>query len=390
MNEYMDEVNNDDSYIEMSSTEDVLFQYFAKLLYLLIFSCIGCLLMIIIYYFKVPCKECDFMNRILVICILIKSIGHLNLSLIRIKRREEIENSEEFKYIIKKILRLFNLLTILLVTASLYLLHFYKNVCSKNTISMQIIRIYYYFTIALYFLPLLFYICLGLFLSIIICIMIYFSVDENDRIPTPKNVINKLKVVKYKDIDYVHKKNINQKKKKKKKFIKNSSLELIFDKVTKVIRNKGNTTKAKQNIQSSFENNIDNQKDDSNSCFSDIHLNEISKPLKQDTQNGYTKSDNNLDDMYSQDDQVKFTNEEILPDNDENINKFNKQTNENEDMCSICMVDYMENDNIMIMPCDKRHFFHSNCLSKWLNKSQVCPICRTNIVTCLNSKTDMV
>ncbi|CXH81214.1 RING zinc finger protein, putative [Plasmodium berghei] len=387
MNEYMDEVNNDDNYIEISNTEDILFQYFAKMLYLLIFGCIGCLLIIIVYYFKVPCKECDFMNRILVICILIKSIGHLNLSLVRIKRRGEIENSEEFKYIVKKLLRLFNMLTILLVTSSLYLLHFYKNVCSKNTMSMQIIRIYYYFTIALYFLPLLFYICLGLFLSIIICIMIYFSVDEHDRIPTPKNVINKLKVVKYKDIDYIHKKN-KKKKKKKKKFIKNPSFELIFDKVTNAIRSKGNTTKGKQNTKSSFTNNIDNNYDqieNSNSCFSDIYFQEICKPLKKNTQN-----DNNLDDIYRQDDQIKFPNEEILPNNNESINKFDKQKNENEDMCSICMMDYMGNDNVMIMPCDKRHFFHSNCLSKWLNKSQVCPICRTNIVTCINSKTDIV
>ncbi|SCN58665.1 RING zinc finger protein, putative [Plasmodium chabaudi chabaudi] len=383
MNEYMNEVNNDDNYVEMSSTEDVLFQYFAKILYLLIFGCIGSLLLIIVYYFKVPCKECDLMNRALVICILVKSIGHLNLNLVRIKRREEIENSEELKYIIKKLLRVFNLLTIILVISSLYLLHFYKNVCPKNTISMQIIRAYYYFTIALYFLPLLFYICLGLFLSIIICIMIYFSVDEHDRIPTPKNIINKLKVVKYKDIDYIHKKN---KKEKKKTFIKNPSFELIFDKVTNAIRSKGNTTKGKSNTQISFQNNIDNNpREDSNSCFSDPHFQEILKPLKNSS-----KNDKNLNDIYTQDDHIKSPNEDISPDNNENINNLDKQTSENEDMCSICMMDYMGNDNIMIMPCDKRHFFHSNCLSKWLNKSQVCPICRTNIVSCINSKSDIV
>ncbi|CAD2083693.1 RING zinc finger protein, putative [Plasmodium vinckei brucechwatti] len=383
MNEFMNEVNNDDNYIEMSSTEDVLFQYFTKILYLMIFGCIGCLLLIVGYYFKIPCKECDFMNRILVICIFVKSIGHLNLSLVRIKRREEIENSEELKHIIKKLLRVFNFLTIILVISSLYLLHFYKNVCPKNTVSMQIIRAYYYFTIALYFLPLLFYICLGLFLSIIICIMIYFSVDEHDRIPTPKNIINKLKVVKYKDIDYIHKKN---KKEKKKTFIKNPSFELIFDKVTSAIRSKGNTTKGKSNTQTSFHNTIDNNlREGSNSCYSDPQFQEILKPLKNNP-----KNDNNLDDIYNQDDHTKSTNEDVPPDNNENISKIDKQSNENEDMCSICMMDYMGNDNIMIMPCDKRHFFHSNCLSKWLNKSQVCPICRTNIVSCINSKSDIV
>ncbi|CDJ59889.1 zinc finger (C3HC4 RING finger) protein, putative [Eimeria maxima] len=48
--------------------------------------------------------------------------------------------------------------------------------------------------------------------------------------------------------------------------------------------------------------------------------------------------------------------------------------------CPICMVDLNNDDIVLIMPCDPRHFFHRACVEHWLETSQACPICRANIV----------
>eukprot|EP00922_Rhytidocystis_sp_ex-Travisia-forbesii_P071264 GHVS01106368.1.p1 GENE.GHVS01106368.1~~GHVS01106368.1.p1 ORF type:complete len:459 (-),score=93.93 GHVS01106368.1:297-1673(-) len=51
--------------------------------------------------------------------------------------------------------------------------------------------------------------------------------------------------------------------------------------------------------------------------------------------------------------------------------------------CPICMVDMDDSDEVMVMPCDGRHFFHKPCVEQWLEGSQACPICRANIVSLL-------
>ena len=34
--------------------------------------------------------------------------------------------------------------------------------------------------------------------------------------------------------------------------------------------------------------------------------------------------------------------------------------------CSICFEDYVENDEVVTLPCDTRHMFQSSCISEWL------------------------
>ncbi|CRH01062.1 RING zinc finger protein, putative [Plasmodium relictum] len=355
MNVDLEDINNNDgNYTQISNTEMTIFRYFTILLYFLLFSNIFFLFSVMIYYLNVPCEKCDFYNRILVTVILIKSIIHLKLTIIKVKRRDEIENNERLKNVMFFLIKIFNFLTFFLAIVSLYFLHFYTNICSKPTLSLKLIRIYYYFTITLYFIPLLFYISIGLFLSIIICIMINYSVEESDRIPTPENIISKLKILKYKDLDYIHKK--GKKDSKNKQYIKKPSFEMLFDKVKSVIIDKEINEKKKKIQVSSSNSNVDE------------NLQEMLRPLNKNVEN-------EINNKVSQ----------------ENFVNNNKEIpNENEDVCSICMMNYINNDEVMIMPCDKRHFFHVSCLTKWLYKSQVCPICRTNIVNCFDSKNNIV
>ena len=46
--------------------------------------------------------------------------------------------------------------------------------------------------------------------------------------------------------------------------------------------------------------------------------------------------------------------------------------------CSICIVDYSNDDEILKLECD--HSFHNNCIREWLSLNDTCPMCR-NIVT---------
>ena len=42
--------------------------------------------------------------------------------------------------------------------------------------------------------------------------------------------------------------------------------------------------------------------------------------------------------------------------------------------CAICLSAYEKDDNIIKLNCD--HYFHQNCLTKWLRIKSICPYCR--------------
>lgn len=45
--------------------------------------------------------------------------------------------------------------------------------------------------------------------------------------------------------------------------------------------------------------------------------------------------------------------------------------------CSICLNPVESEGTIYDIPC--KHVFHENCLSKWLERQQTCPLCRAKI-----------
>lgn len=56
--------------------------------------------------------------------------------------------------------------------------------------------------------------------------------------------------------------------------------------------------------------------------------------------------------------------------------QFSRQGQAGENACPICLVDYTEEDEITPLPCDDRHFFHSDCIQGWLDKNNICPMCK--------------
>jgi E3 ubiquitin-protein ligase DOA10 len=50
-------------------------------------------------------------------------------------------------------------------------------------------------------------------------------------------------------------------------------------------------------------------------------------------------------------------------------------------VCTICLLEYAQDDEIIQLPCDERHFFHSGCITEWLNKNNNCPLCKAPITS---------
>jgi hypothetical protein len=66
--------------------------------------------------------------------------------------------------------------------------------------------------------------------------------------------------------------------------------------------------------------------------------------------------------------------------NSENIDQYVSINEENErDFCSICMLNFEIGDKVKLLPCNKKHIFHNNCIDKWLSNNQNCPNCRKEI-----------
>jgi hypothetical protein len=59
--------------------------------------------------------------------------------------------------------------------------------------------------------------------------------------------------------------------------------------------------------------------------------------------------------------------------------KFKPQDFEEGIECIICMVEYSPEDDIIQLPCDPRHFFHSDCIVSWLKSNNSCPLCKKPI-----------
>ena len=43
--------------------------------------------------------------------------------------------------------------------------------------------------------------------------------------------------------------------------------------------------------------------------------------------------------------------------------------------CSICLLDFEEADHVTPLPCDKRHYFHTDCIKQWARMKLHCPLC---------------
>mmetsp|Transcript_19902 Transcript_19902/g.26860 ORF Transcript_19902/g.26860 Transcript_19902/m.26860 type:complete len:86 (+) Transcript_19902:554-811(+) len=43
--------------------------------------------------------------------------------------------------------------------------------------------------------------------------------------------------------------------------------------------------------------------------------------------------------------------------------------------CAICLSDFSVGEMVSPLPCDKRHYFHTDCIKEWASKRVHCPLC---------------
>lgn len=56
-------------------------------------------------------------------------------------------------------------------------------------------------------------------------------------------------------------------------------------------------------------------------------------------------------------------------------------TKDTEPMCPICMVNFADEPDKLVaeLECSNKHIFHAECLSAWVEKNDICPLCREKI-----------
>lgn len=60
-----------------------------------------------------------------------------------------------------------------------------------------------------------------------------------------------------------------------------------------------------------------------------------------------------------------------------------------EQQCSICLNGYAEDETLRLLPCDKRHHFHKDCVDEWLVVNATCPICRAQVLDTAAAEQDL-
>ena len=75
---------------------------------------------------------------------------------------------------------------------------------------------------------------------------------------------------------------------------------------------------------------------------------------------------------------------EIILDMDEfQYKHISKYSSRKEDSCAICLQKFKGTDIIKEFCC--KHIFHKKCLLKWLQKSNICPLCKYNLMDKINN-----
>ena len=59
--------------------------------------------------------------------------------------------------------------------------------------------------------------------------------------------------------------------------------------------------------------------------------------------------------------------------------KYKKKEGSTPEECSVCKMDFDDGDDVKIMPCE--HQYHIECIDKWLEMSNFCPLCRYELKT---------
>ncbi|CAN6374078.1 unnamed protein product [Urochloa humidicola] len=61
--------------------------------------------------------------------------------------------------------------------------------------------------------------------------------------------------------------------------------------------------------------------------------------------------------------------------------KYQQDLGDGHSECAICLEEYAPYDDLSVMPCTYGHRYHQGCLAAWLERDNVCPLCRHALPT---------
>ena len=56
---------------------------------------------------------------------------------------------------------------------------------------------------------------------------------------------------------------------------------------------------------------------------------------------------------------------------------FNRKIYAKNSVCTICLEDFMEGEEVVLCPC--KHCYHQHCIKDWLRMKNSCPMCKLTI-----------
>lgn len=83
--------------------------------------------------------------------------------------------------------------------------------------------------------------------------------------------------------------------------------------------------------------------------------------------------------LLAEQDNINFRNDEVYERFDSltlNEKGYNPFLHDAAKECTICMEPFSENQKVIALPCDKRHYFHSDCILDWSKRHRNCPLCK--------------
>ena len=60
--------------------------------------------------------------------------------------------------------------------------------------------------------------------------------------------------------------------------------------------------------------------------------------------------------------------------------RFTPANYNRDEACSVCLDEFKENDEVITLPCSDRHIFHAHCIKEWLQRNNICPLCKEPVL----------
>ena len=129
----------------------------------------------------------------------------------------------------------------------------------------------------------------------------------------------------------------------------------------------------------------DDEEENENQNTNQNNQNNDNDESNEEEESNEDNNENNEDNNEQNNEQNIFNQKKkklILELNEFQYKHIKKYSKIKEKKCSICLFKYKKPDIIKEFPCN--HVFHKNCILKWLEKSNICPLCKYDITDDVN------